>query len=63
MINNLQELIDQTAHTNNVQPTIEVNPKQMDIIERSIQGLTRLGLNTKPKRAELQPKNKKSRLD
>ena len=27
-------LIDQTAHTNNVQPTIEVNPKQMDIIER-----------------------------
>ena len=51
MINNLQELIDQTAHTNNVQPTIEVNPKQMDIIERSIQGLTEIRFKYKTQKS------------
>ena len=51
MINNLQELIDQTVHTNNVQPTIEVNPKQMDIIERSIQGLTEIRFKYKTQKS------------
>ena len=40
MVNNLQELIEQTAYTGNVQARISVDPTQMRIIEQAIEGLT-----------------------
>ena len=42
MVNNLQELIEQTAYTGNVQARISVDPMQMRIIEQAIEGLTEI---------------------
>jgi predicted DNA-binding transcriptional regulator YafY len=42
MVNNLQELIEQTAYTGNVQARINVDATQMRIIEQAIEGLTEI---------------------